>query len=167
MANIILLIIIAAVAALLLVIRSNAVLVFFALCAGSTLVSFASKNITYINGHINNHILPSGYVVSKPSILIALLLIPPILVAALAKHNNGPSKWPIQIFPAIATGVLAVLFITPLLSSSLQNSITQNKFWSLLEQYQIPVVALCVGVSVVILIMSTYTTHSSKKHHKA
>ena len=167
MANIILLIAIAAIAALLLVIRSNAVLVFFALCAGSVLVEFANKNMSYVNGHLNTHLLPHGYVVTKPSIQIAILLIPPVLVASLAKHNNGPAKWPVQVFPAVATGILGVLLVTPLLSSSLQASFTQNKFWNSLEQYQIPIVALCVTVSLVLLIMGTYTNHSSKKHHKA
>jgi hypothetical protein len=165
MANIILLLIVAAVAALLLVLRTNALYVFFALCSGNVLVQFASKNMAYVNGHIHTNLLPHGYSVSKPSILLAILLIPPVLVVALAKHNNGPSKWPMQIFPAIATGILGILFVVPLLSNSLQNSITQNKFWSLFEQWQIPIVGLCVVVSVAILIASTYS-HTPKKHHK-
>lgn len=168
MANFILLIVIAAIAALLLVIRSNAILVFFALCAGNVLVLFASKNIAYVTGNVNNKLLPSHYTVTKPSLLVALLLAPPILVAALAKHNNGPSKWPIQIFPALATGILGILLITPFLSSSLQADITRNKFWSLLQQNQIPLVCLIVGVSLVLLILSTYPKHSKdKKHRKA
>ncbi len=166
MADIILLIIVAAVAALLLTIRSNAILVFFALCAGNTLVLFASRNFAYVNGHINNHLMPHNYVVAKPSILIGLLFAPPILVAALAKHNNGPSKWPIQIFPALATGILGILFVTPLLTASLQASLTHNKFWTLLVKYQIAVVALCIAVSLFFLIMSTYAKHTPKKHHK-
>lgn len=167
MANIILLVIVAAVAALLLVLRTNAALVFFGLCAGNVLVQFANRNMAYVNGHLNTHLLPHGYVVSQPSVQIAILLAPAVLIAALAKHDNGPSKWPVQVFPAVATGILGILFIAPLLSTSLQNSITNNKVWSLLEQYQIPAVGLCVAVSVVLLIFGTYTTHGSKKHHKA
>lgn len=160
-----LLIIVAAIATLLLVLRTNAVMVFFALCAGNVLVQFANRNMAYVNGHLNTHLLPHGYVISQPSIQIAILLVPAILVIALAKHNNGPSKWPIQIFPAVATGILAILFVVPLLSSSLQSTIIQNKFWNLLEQYQIPIVSLCIAVSLVLLIFSTYNTHSPKKHH--
>lgn len=166
MANILLLIVVAAVAAVLLIARTNAALVFFALCSGSVLVQFANKNMAYVNGHLNTHLLPHGYTVSQPSLLIAILLAPAIIVAVLAKHNNGPTKWPIQVFPALATGILGVLFTAPLLSSSLQSDITKNKFWNILEQYQIPIVALCVIVALVILILDTYT-HSTKKHHKA
>jgi hypothetical protein len=165
MANILLLIIIVAVAIALLALRTNALYVFFALCAGSTLVQFANRNMAYVNGHLNTHLLPHGYTVSKPTIELAILLVPPILVAALAKHNNGPSKWPIQVSPAIATGILGILFVVPLLSLSLQESITKNKFWSLLEQYQVPIVGLCVTVSIILLILSSYS-HSTKPHHK-
>ncbi len=167
MANFILLIIIAIVAALLLIIRSNAILVFFALCAGNTLVLFASKNIAYVSGHINSQLLPHQYTVTKPSLLVAILLAPPVLVAALAKHNNGLAKWPMQIFPALATGVLGILFITPYFNTSIQSDITNNQFWSQLQNYQVPIVVLCVLVSTVLLILSTYSQHSPKKKHKA
>ena len=169
MVNFILLIIIAVIGALLLLLRTNALYVFFALCAGNSLVQFADKNMAYVNGHLNTHLLPSSLTISNSNIEIALLLLPPILVVTFGKHNNGPSKWPIQIFPALATAVLGVLFIVPLLSLSLQNSITQNKLWSLLEQNQILIVAACVTVCTVLLIMSTHShsKHESKKHHKS
>jgi hypothetical protein len=167
MANILLIIIVAAVALILLAIRTNALYVFFGLCAGNALVQFASKNMAYVNGHLNTNLLPHGYTVSQPSILLAILLLPPVLVAVLAKHDNGPTKWPIQIFPAIATGILGVLFVVPLLSSSMQQSITQNKFWNLLEQYQVPVVGVCVIACLVLLILKTYSRGSHHGHHKS
>jgi len=165
MTNILLLIIIAVVTISLLASKTNALYVFFGLCAGNALVQFANRNMAYVNGHLNSHLLPHGYTVSKPTIELVILLLPPVLVAVLSKHNNGPSKWPIQVLPALATSILGVLLVIPLLSSSLQTSITQNKFWNLLEQYQIPLVALCVVVAIGILIISTYS-HGSKNHHK-
>jgi len=171
MANILLIIIVAVIAIVLLAIRTNALYVFFALCGGNALLQFANKNMAYVNGHLNTHLLPHGYTVSKPTVQLVILLVPPILVAALAKHNNGPTKWPIQIFPAVATGILGVLFVLPLLSLSMQISITQNKFWNLLEQYQVPIVGLCIVVSIMLLILSTYShgshsSHGGKAHHK-
>ena len=171
MANILLIIIIAAVAVILLAIRTNALFVFFALCAGSAMVQFASRNMAYVNGHLNTNLAPHGYTVSKPTLELAILLLPPLLVAALVKHKYGPAKWPKQIFPAIATGILGILLVIPLLSLSLQKSLTENKFWSLLEQYQVPVVGICILVCVALLIISTHTrtphgSHGGKGHHK-
>lgn len=167
MANFLPLIIVATIAVILLAIKTNAALVFFALCAGNALVQFASKNMAYVHGHLNTHLLPSNFTITSSTILIIILFVPAVLVAVLAKHNMGPAKYPIQIFPAIATGILSVLFVVPLLSISMQNSITNNKFWSLMEKYQIPIVGLCVIVSLLILIMETYSHgHSSKHHHK-
>jgi hypothetical protein len=167
MANLILLIIVAVIAAVLLILRTNAILVFFALCAGNTLVLFASKNIAYVSGRINSHLLPHQYTVTKPALLAAMIIGPPVLVAAFAKHNNGPAKWPMQIFPAIATGVLGLLFITPYFNTSIQSDITKNQFWMQLQNYQVPIVVLCVATSTVLLILSTYSQHSPKKKHKA
>jgi len=171
MANFLLLIIVAAVAIGLLASRVNALYVFFALCAGNSLVQFANRNMAYVNGHLNSHLAPHGYTVTKPTLELVMLLTPAVLVLALAKHNNGPAKWPIQIFPAVATGILGILFVVPLLSASLQSSVTSNKMWSLLEQYQIPVVGLCVLVSLALLILSTHkagshNSHHGKTHHK-
>ena len=167
MVNVLLPLIIAAIALALLALKSNAIYVFFALCAGNTLVQFANRNMAYVNGHLNNQLSPHGFTISKPSIEIVILLLPPVLVTALAKHNNGPAKWPLQTFPAIATGILTVLFVVPLLPLSTQHSITQNKIWSLLEQNQVPVVAICVLATTILLIITTYSHgHASKKHQK-
>jgi len=168
MANILLLVIVAGIAIALLALRTNALYVFFGLCAGNALVQFADRNMAYVNGHLNTSLVPHSLVTSQSTVQLAILLLPPILIAALAKHDNGPAKWPIQVFPAVATAILAVLFVTPLLSMSLQNSITQNKFWNLLEQYQVPVVGVCVLICIALLIMSTYSHgHGAKPHHKS
>jgi hypothetical protein len=167
MANLLLIIIVAAVAAALLAIRTNAVIVFFALVSGEILVQFANKNMTYINGHLDSSLIPHSFTITQPSAEIAILLVPPILVAAFLKHDQGISKWPLQIFPAVATGILGVLLVIPLLSSSLQHSVTQNKFWNLLEQYQIPIVAICIVASIVVAILMSHMHHSKSKHHKS
>lgn len=166
MANLILIVIVAAVAVILLAIKTNAALVFLALGIGNVLLQFANKNMAYVNGHLDNNLLPHRFTVSGSSLELAILLAPPILVAALVKHNQGFSKWPLQIFPAIATGVVGILLVVPLLSQSMQDSISQNKFWNLLEQYQVPVVGLSVAVSLAVVVIMSYSSHHSSKHHR-
>lgn len=164
MANLLFLIIVAVVAVVLLLIKTNASVVFFALCGGDVLVDFANKNMAYVDGHLNSNLLPHRFTVSQHAALIVILLLPSVVVALLLKHNHGLSKWPLQIFPAVATGVLACLLVVPLLSTSIQNSIAQNGVWNILEQNQVPVVGLCIASSLVILVLDSYI-HIPKRHH--
>jgi hypothetical protein len=165
MANLVLLIVIVIVAATLLLLKTNAAAVFFSLCSGDVLVQFANKNMAYLNGKLDTNLLPKHFTVTQTSTLMVILLAPPILVALLLKGSSGMSKWPIQIFPAIATGIMGSLLVVPLLSLSTQTNVTNNKVWTYLEQYQVPVVGLCVLVSIVAIAI-TVRHHASKSHHK-
>jgi uncharacterized membrane protein len=75
-------------------------------------------------------------------------------------------KWPIQIVPAVATGLVGALLVVPLLSRSLQSSITSNHFWSLLEQYQVPVVGISVLFCLAVVILNSHQHSFGKRHHK-
>jgi len=166
MANLVLIIIVAAVAAILLLIKTNSALVFLALCSGDVLVQFADKNMAYINGKLNSGLLPRHFLVSRPVEELVILLLPALLVAALAKHDQSLVKWPIQIFPALATGLVGVLVVVPLLSHSLQSSITANHFWSVLEQFQVPIVGVSVLICLAVVILNSHKHSFGKRHHK-
>ncbi|HUD06305.1 MAG TPA: hypothetical protein VMR34_00295 [Candidatus Saccharimonadales bacterium] len=162
MANLTLLIVVAAVAVILLILRTNAAMVFFGLCGGSVLVEFANKNMAYVDGHLNSKLLPHNFSVNSSGFEIGLLLAPAIIIAVLLRKSHGPSKMPLEVLPAIATGILGSLLIVPLLSTSAQNHITDNKLWSLLEQYQIPLIGVSVLVCLVVVILEGKTSHKSK-----
>jgi hypothetical protein len=167
MANLLLLIIVAAVAGLLVFLKANSGLVFLALCSGDVLVNFANKNMAYVNGHINSRLIPSHFTISQPSLEIAIILAPAVLVILLVRHTSGPTKWLLQIPPAIATGLLGALLVTPLLSLKIQNSVMKNNSWSLLEKNQIPVVAAGVLVSVLVVAFTSHSHRIPSKHsHK-
>lgn len=166
MANLFFVIVVAVIAIILLVIRTNASIVFLALCAGSVLDEFATKNIANINGKLDNTVLPKYFTLRQTSVELAILLIPPILVAIIMKHGKGGHKFGFQIIPAIATGLVGLLLALPYLSYSFQKSLTKGQAWTLIEQYQVLIVAVSIVAVLIMVVMSSYLRISSSKHHK-
>ncbi|HUC95951.1 MAG TPA: hypothetical protein VMR76_03270 [Candidatus Saccharimonadia bacterium] len=146
--------------------RTNAGLVFLALCAGNTLLEFAERNITYVSSQLEHFSLISKYNVTQTAIKFIIIAVPVLLVIIFSKHDQGKKKWPIQALPALATGFLAAIIIIPMLSISLQNSIATNRIWSRLVEYQVFVVAVGVLISLFVVIISSRSSHVSK-HHKS
>ncbi len=147
-------VIIATVAVLLLT-KTNAGLVFLSLCAGNTLLQFADRNLSYINTKLQQNNLTSRFIVSHWLLKVIIVLVPVVIVLVLSKHYRSRSKWLIQILPAVATGVLGCLIIIPLLSASAQNSIASSSTWSLIQKYQIPIVALGLLIALADVIHSS------------
>lgn len=164
MANLFPLIIVAAVAGFLLILKTNSALVLLALCAGSVLVEFASKNMAYVNGQIKGSLLPNKFTVTGTGLELIILLVPPIVTAILLKKSQGVGRWPIQIFPAVATGILGLYLVVPLLSSKLQDSVTSNHYWRLVEQNQIPLIFACIIIGLVLIIMDSRIPQKSRSH---
>jgi hypothetical protein len=150
-------------AVILLILRTNAGLVFIALAAGNTLLEFASNNLSYINTKLQSNTATSRFNVSQTSLEIVILLLPAVIIILLTKHDQGKRKWPIQIFPALATGLLGSLLIIPLLSASAQNSVANSSFWNLAQKYQTPIVAVGLLVSLIVVVVSSHSSHF--KHH--
>ena len=115
--------------------RTNAGLVFLSLCAGNTLLQFADKNLSYINTKLETNNITSRFIVSQSLLRIIIVLVPVIIILIFSKHYHSKHKWTVQIFPAVATGVLGSLIIIPLLSATEQNSIANNVVWSMIQKY--------------------------------
>lgn len=143
--------------------RTNAGLVFLSLCAGNTLLQFADKNLSYINTKLEENNLTSRFIVSHSLLRIIIVLIPVVVILVFSKHYHGKSKWLMQLFPAIATGILGCLIIIPLLSATAQNSIASNTIWSLIQKYQIPIVAIGLLVAIVDVVQSSHSGHSKHR----
>ena len=147
---------------ILLISKTNAGLVFLSLCAGNTLLQFADKNLSYINTKLEENNLTSRFIVSQGLLRIIIVLVPVVAIVIFTKHYHGRSKWLMQLFPAIATGMLGCLIIIPLLSASAQNSIATSGTWSLIQKYQIPIVAIGLLIAVFDVI---YSSHSGRPKH--
>lgn len=148
---------------ILLLFKTNAGLVFLALCAGNTLLQFSNKNVTYINAKLQNNYLTSKFIVSDSLLRVIIVLAPVVLILLLAKRYHGKGKRFIQLLPALFTGILGCLIIIPLLSASAQGSIANNPIWSLIQKYQIPIVAAGLLIAIADVVHNSHTGHS--KHH--
>lgn len=144
--------------------KTNAGLVFLALCAGNTLLQFADKNLSYINTKLESNNLTSKFIVSHSLVRIIIVLLPVVIILVFSKHYHGMSRWLMQFLPAIATGILGCLIIIPLLSGSAQNSIASNPVWSLIQKYQIPVVAVGLLISIIDVVHNSHQSHSKHGH---
>ena len=146
--------------------KTNAGLVFLSLCAGNTLLQFADKNLSYINTKLETNNIASRFIISDNLLRIIIVLLQVVIILIFSKHYRGFSRWLVQLLPSLATGILGCLIIIPLLSGSAQNSIASNPVWSLIQKYQIPIVALGLLVSIIDVV---YNSHSgrSKHHHSS
>jgi len=59
--------------------------------------------------------------------------------------------------------ILGCLIIIPLLSASAQNSIAGNSVWSIVQKYQIPIVAIGLLVAIVDVVQSSHSGHSKHR----
>jgi FtsH-binding integral membrane protein len=128
------------------------------------LLQFADKNLSYINTKLEANNLTSRFIVSHSLVRIIIVLLPVVIVLIFSKHYRGMSRWLMQFLPAIATGVLGCLIIIPLLSESAQGSIASNPVWSLIQKYQIPVVAVGLLISIIDVVHNSHQSHSKHGH---
>lgn len=155
------LIIIAVFTIFLLFLRTNAAVCFLALCAGSVLVEFSGTNVALIASSLS-----SGASFAPHAAEIALLLVP-MLVCAIFLRGQLPKPMVILgFFPALATSLLALLLIVPLLPDDVASKVVSTETWSVITQYQELTVGVGVTMSVVLLAMMAKRSHDKHKRGK-
>lgn len=151
---------------LILLLRSNAAIIFLALCTGSVLVTYLSQDTL----NVAHSIVSSNGQVIDSAVKIALLLLPAILTALFMRKSASGGKALLNLLPAIVTGVLTALLVVPLLPLAAQSNVTTTSTWSQLLQYQSFVVGAGVLISLFLLWggRRKHDKHDKKgKHHKA
>ncbi len=139
--------------------RVNAATVYLSLCAGYVLVVFDSQNAyAFTSRHIQTQL-------RSPSVLVnlLLLLLPP-LVAILSQIGTmrGHNKRLLNLLPAVATGLLAVILVVPQLPPSIAHTLTTATYWLKLVRYQTQIVGFGTGVAILFLAFS----RSKKQNNK-
>jgi hypothetical protein len=141
--------------------RTNAAMVFFALCGGSVLVTLMGEDIKLVAQSIGK-----GNAVLPIAALIGMLVAPAILAIIFLRGSVSKPKMMLQLLPAIATGVVGVLLVVPLLTPEAQKIVADNMLWQRYSQFQ--PVALLVGVFGS-LVVAAFTArgqkHEDKKKH--
>lgn len=149
---------------LLILLRSNAAVVFLALCTGSVVQQFLGSDTANI---FNSSIITGKNSTTASGVQLALLLLPALLTAVFLRKSVGGAKMLFNIIPAVSTGVVTALLAVPLLSPGLRYSITGTMVWTSLEQFQAVIVGAAVFMSLLILWSSHLKGSSGHgKHHK-
>jgi ABC-type spermidine/putrescine transport system permease subunit I len=93
-----------------------------------------------------------------------LLTLPAFLGIVLLKHSVSASKIVFQFLPAIATGVVGVSLVVPLLSGGVQHAVAGNVIWQQFMRYQ--EFALVVGVFGSVVVAAISSRHKEGHHKK-
>jgi hypothetical protein len=137
--------------------RINAAMVFLSLCAGAVLVQYVSPGAN----DFMNFITPHANSVSNGMVALGFLLIPAILTSVVMLFSlSGRVRILINILPAAAASMLAVLLAVPLLPKALSQSFQHQQAWLILSKAE----ALVVGAGA---IMSLFFLWSQRRNFKA
>jgi len=141
----------------LLMLRTNTGVVFLSLCAGTMLL-----NATGADASLFASSLSSGAEISGSVAKISVLLLPAAITSIFLRKHVSYGQIFITFIPAVATAMLGVLLVVPLLSSSTQSSVGQTEVWSMLTQYQGAIVTVGIVASIICIVFTVKKPHHSK-----
>jgi hypothetical protein len=145
-----------------LALKVNAAIAFMSLCVGSVLVTYTSGDVTSLLSDIS----PKHTLATTQWSQLALLVVPFVLAVLFTRKSISGSKQFTNIFPAVASGLLFALLVTPLLASSLQRSLKAQGAWHQLSNLQTAVILGGAAFSLLFLLVSHRHHRSDSKHGK-
>lgn len=135
-----------------LLLRSNAVFMFFALCAGSLLAESTAKDVTQVVNSVASVNIPTFSIVQ-----IILLTIAPLIILIIYRKSSGAGLL-LHIVPALAFAVLLFMTVTSMLPYDLQAKIQDSSLYGTIKPYY--------GVTVAAgLLASIFYLWSKKPRH--
>lgn len=160
------LIVLAALAAvpviLIVALRVNAAIAFMSLCLGSVLVTYTTSDAVSIASGLSSH--PGGGITRWVSLV--LLIIPFILATLFTRKNvKGGARHVLNFIPALATGVLLALLVTPLLGGALQDQVQQQELWRTLDNLQTAILLGGAFFSLLFILVTHRHHHEAEGKH--
>jgi len=141
-------------------IRTNSAVVFFAVCAGSVLLTAAGADTDLLA-----HSMGSRASLSTNTMQAIVVLLPAVLSAFFLRRRVPKTKTVLIIIPALCAAVVALTLVYPFLSNSLQSTLSGGKGWSLIADYYEFIVVVGITTSMFTLGF-TIPKHKEDKHHK-
>jgi membrane protease YdiL (CAAX protease family) len=148
-----------------LLLRVNGAIAFMSLCVGSVLVSYTSPDVTSVVSSLN----PRHTLQTNQWVQLGLLVIPFLLTILFTRGSVHGGKRFTNVLPALASGLLFALLITPLLSSGVQHQLEHQTAWRQLSNAQTAVVLGGAAFSLLFLLFTHRTRkpdEAGKKHGK-
>ena len=140
------------------VLRINAAMVFLSLCLGAVLVQYVAGQADDLFHAFAPH---AGHV-STTTISLALLLAPAVMTIILTVFSvHGRGKTMLNVLPAAAASMLAVLLAVPLLPGGLRHSFETQSAWHAVSSAE----ALVIGVGGFMSLAFLWSQRSFFQHH--
>lgn len=139
------------------VFRSSAVAVFLTLCAGSIASKLVAQDITQVINSVINFNVPMFSIVQ-----IAIIVIGPVVLLFGLKGSVKPAGLLWQLVPAVASAVLAVMFITVALPYDMQKTIQESQLYG----YAQPYFALAAAAGLLASVLHLWALKPKKHHEK-
>ncbi len=147
---------------LLMLLRSNAAVVFLALCAGLVL----NDNIGSDARFAASLVLPKNTSLLTQIVSISLILLPAIVAMVELRKKVSGLKLALGAIPAAATGLLVALSVVPYLSPITREAIRRTQIWN--EVFGLRGLIIGVGVLFsIVLLRPKHISKEDKKHHKS
>jgi hypothetical protein len=141
----------------------NGAIAFMSLCVGSVLVSYTSADVNSVFSSFSPH----NTLLTNQWVQIGLLSVPFVLTILFTRASVHGGKRLTNLLPALASGLLFALLLTPLLSAGVQRHIEAQSAWHQLSDLQTSVVLGGAAFSLLFLLFTNRTRggHEGKKHH--
>jgi len=141
--------------------RTNAAVVFLAVCAGSILLAAAGRDTNLLAQSVG-----TGLEVSGNAIQAMLLLAPGVVSAVLLRKRVPSSKMLFNVVPAFCAAVVGLTLVYPFLSSSFQSTLIASNGWSMIAQYYELIVVVGIVSSLVTIALTIPKHHKVGRHKK-
>jgi hypothetical protein len=145
--------------------RVNGAVAFMSLALGSVLATYASSDINAIVGSFSAHDVAGKY----QWVSLGLLVIPFALTILFTRKSVKGSRQVFNALPALASGLLFVLLVIPLLPSDVQRHVHAQTLWHQLDNLQTAILLGGATFSLLLLLITHRKKHDDgdeKKHGK-
>ena len=143
-----------------LLLRSNAVLIFFALCAGELLARLTAQDATqFLRSLPATNNLPLYSIVQ-----IALLLLPPIFILFGYRNSSKAGQLFFMILPAVASVIVGIMLIVAKLPYETKATVEASSLYTTISPYFSVAIAAGLVSSTLYLIATAPNPHKRKKH---
>ena len=147
--------------AAILILRVNGAIAFMGLCVGSVLDTYTASDVNAVFSSMST----SRTLANFQWVQIALLIVPFVLTILFTRGSVNGGKKVTNVLPALASGLLFALLLTPLLSANVQHKIHAVSFWHQLSNLQTAVVLGGAAFSLLFLLLTHRTHHEDPKKH--
>ena len=138
--------------------RVNAAMVFLSVCLGLVLVDHVATQAIDMLGLFT----PKQHSASQATINLALLLAPAIVTSVVTAFSvHGRVRVTLNLVPALAASMLAVLLAVPLLSRGLAFNLMSQPTWRILSNAE----ALVIGAGALVSLFFLWTQRRNFRKH--